>query len=68
MCKREQDPAPSLWAVLGFAAIAEEGNRKLFSVAEVKSSDSEDAPGSSGEMGRGTPHPAASGPGKPWGS
>ena len=30
MCKREQDPAPSLWAVLVFAAVAEEGNRKLF--------------------------------------
>lgn len=61
MCKREQDPAPSLWAVLVFAAVAEEGNCELFSVAEVRNSDSEDALGRSSEMERGTfrgtPHP-----------
>lgn len=54
---------------LGFCSNSKRGNHKLFSVAEVRNANSEDALGRSSEMGRGTfrgtPHPAVSGPGKP---
>lgn len=56
MCKREQDPAPSLWAALGFFAGIGREEGENHNVVKLLSSvsDSECALGRSSGMGRGT--------------